>query len=262
MRVTSTLEEVQAAMAVDNEDEETMEAAAVEVDYSAELLRDIGKALPALESLSLQVRWHGDEMLFPANEASITSQALLDAGKHLPNLKHLALPTSVFASKHYAILRSALLNTEIDMSRETILSEVPVVERSSASALGLICQRLESVSFVRPLSTIEKYDASVAYSVQVTPEHTLYMGRNAAPIVRAARVEVAPSAVVESAAVGQVDALPRIEMESSFGATLMQWKQGVSDMSQHPMAGVVAAVGGGIVLGEAGRILYSRAILA
>lgn len=74
LRVTSTLREVQAAMAVDNEDEEEMEFDGNEVDYSAELLKDIGKALPALESLSLQMRWHGDEMVFPASEASVTPQ--------------------------------------------------------------------------------------------------------------------------------------------------------------------------------------------
>ena len=260
LRVTSTWGEVQAAVFVDNE-EETAEVAIAEVDYSAELLGEIGKALPVLESLSLQVRWHGDEMVFPASEASMTCQALLEAGKHLSALKHLSLPTSVFDPKLYAILRSTPSNAEIAISRAAILSEIPTIERSCASDLGLICQHLETLSFVRPASATERYDASVTYSLLVTAEHTLYMGRNATPIVRSAQVEVAPTSLIQGAAIGQVDALSRSEAGKTFGAMLTHWKRGVSDLSRHPLAGVVAAVGGGIVLGEAGRILFSHVVL-
>lgn len=260
LRVTSTINDIQAAMEIDDEDESRVEVPVKEVDYSAELVREIGTVLPQLESLSLQVRWHGEEMVFPASEEPITQQALLEAGEHLPNLKHLSLPSSLFSAKDYAVLRSSA------PSSDAVLEGISTIERSTAFSLAHTCQQLESISFIRPISTEadNKHDVCVSYPIHIVPEHVIYLGRNSTPIVRPIRVEVAPTPIIADAAAGQFDSLPSSELvrPSQFHEKWTQAVRSMTRMSQHPMAGVVGAVGAGIVLGEAGRVFYSHVIVA
>jgi hypothetical protein len=71
LRVTSTIHEVQAAISEDPE------AVFERSDYSAELLIAIARALPMLEFLDLQTRFHGEEIVFPASTESLASEVSL-----------------------------------------------------------------------------------------------------------------------------------------------------------------------------------------
>lgn len=68
LRVTTVMEEAEAALA------QNIGLEFVEKDFSAELLMAIGKALPELESLDLQTRWHGEEIAYALSDAPITSK--------------------------------------------------------------------------------------------------------------------------------------------------------------------------------------------
>jgi hypothetical protein len=71
LRVTSTIHEVQAAISEDPE------FVFEQSDYSAELVIAIAKALPLLEFLDLQTRFHGEDIVFSSSTESLTPEVSL-----------------------------------------------------------------------------------------------------------------------------------------------------------------------------------------
>ena len=128
-------------------------------------------------------------------------------------VRHLALPNSVFTPKDDAAVRAPwpAAASEADLAaREEALANTAHIERSVATKLGYVAQNLQSISFVRPARAAaeEKFDSAFTYTVNVTPEHTISLGRSATPITRPTTVTVANPTAPESASDGQDDALP------------------------------------------------------
>lgn len=122
------------------------------------------------------------------------------------------------------------------------------------AALGLVLQRLESIIFVRPADYDDRYDSAIHYTVHVTPEHTIHLGPNAAPVTRPALVKLSLPPTVCTAALGQSDACPRPEPPYKWRAAAIHF------VEEHPTVGMAAAVAGGIILSEGSRVLYARTI--
>jgi hypothetical protein len=183
---------------------------------------------------------------------------LLEAGEHLRNITHLALPNSVFTPKDHAVVRTTFPVTEELGAREEALVNIAHAERSVATKLGYVAQSLQSISFVRPASVSpkEKFDSAFVYVVNVTPERTVYLGRNAAPITRFTGVTVANPSTPKSAGNDQYDPLP-VHIQASRG----KWRRkAIAFVQENPAVGVAVALSGGLALSEVGRLLYARAI--
>ena len=141
---------------------------------------------------------------------SVVSDVRSTAG----GVRHLALPNSVFAPKDDAAVRAPwpAAASEADLAaREEALANTAHIERSVATKLGYVAQNLQSISFVRPSARVgaeEKFDSAFTYTVNVTPEHTISLGRSATAITRPTTVTVANPTAPESASDGQDDALP------------------------------------------------------
>jgi len=191
----------------------------------------------------------------------ILVQGLLEAGEYLRNIRHLALPNSVFTPKDDDAVRASwpAAASEADLAvREAALVNTAHIERSVATKLGYVAQNLQSISFVRParVAAEEKFDSAFTYTVNVTPEHTISLGRSATPITRPTTVTVANPTAPESASAGQDDALPACS-EASRGV----WqRKAIAFLQENPAVGVAVAVSGGLLLSEAGSFLYARAI--
>jgi hypothetical protein len=188
-------------------------------------------------------------------------QSLLEAGEHLRNIRHLALPSSVFTPKDHAVTYASwpLAGSAEELgARQEALINTASAERSAATKLGYVAQHLQAISFVRlaRVSPEEKFDSAFKYTVNVTPEHTVYLGRNATPITRFTTVTVTNPIAPESAGDDQYDALP-----AHIEASRCEWRhRAIAFAQENPAVGVTVAVAGGLALSEAGRFLYARAI--
>ena len=143
-------------------------------------------------------------------------------------------------------------------AREQAIVNTARAEQCAATKLGYVAQSLQSISFVRPASVSPegKFDSAFVYTVNVTPEHTVYLGRNATPITRSTTVTVNNPTTATSANDDQCDALPA-HVKASRG----EWRQkAIAFAQENPAVSVAVAVVGGLALSEAGSFFYARAI--
>lgn len=130
-------------------------------------------------------------------------------------------------------------------------------EKATTLALSAVAQNLRTISFVRPESALSPIDSSIEYNMNVIPAHTLHIGDGVVPVVRHVRVEISAT-VVRDAKYAQFDALPRLEAPARWG--IREWQTAtLSYAKENQIAAILAASAGGVLLREAGRVLYSHA---
>jgi hypothetical protein len=166
-------------------------------------------------------------------------------------LKHLALPTTTTSRKDYDAIRSKNTSTA-----QQALDSASISEESTILALGAVAGNLQKISFVRPESASSSVDSSIEYDISVISTHTLHIGDGVIPVVRHARVEISATAV-RDAKYDQFDALPRLEASAHCG--IREWQAAaLSYAKENQIAAILAASTGGVLLGEAGRVLYAH----
>lgn len=178
------------------------------------------------------------------------------AVSHLPSLKKLALPTTTISRKDYDVIRSNNLH-----AAQQALDSAAVSEKDTILGLGAVAQNLRNVSFVRPESAASPVDSAIEYDINVIPTRTLHIGDGVVPVVRPARVEVSATASVRNAEFGQLDSRPRIDIDpsSAHWGMIRQWQTAAfSYAKENRIAAILAAGAGGVLLGEAGRALYTH----
>lgn len=166
-------------------------------------------------------------------------------------MKSLALPTTTIPRKDYDAIRSYDLP-----AAQRALDSAAESEKVTTLMLSTCAPNLRTVSYVRPEAASSSIDSAIQYDINITPAHTLHIGNGVVPIVRPARVEIS-TIDVRSAEFGQLDARPRTEVSAHWA--IRDWQTALSYAKENRFAAILAAGAGGVLLGEAGRVLYAHA---
>ena len=237
----------------DDDEMGTAQEAAEMNDGSAEFIRAIGQVVPSLETLDLQTRWYGEDIRFVESSEPISSNALKEGLITLSNLKNVTIPSSVSSVIDHKVFIAA---SPDQASFSIALSNSTAAERALAVELGKDNSNLKSISFVRPVSTIidphcRPTQFSVTYTLNSTPERTIFMGYNLSTIIYPGTTEVHENVHIQSAEYGQVDMCPKTNRAFPFQQIIDRFMK----EQQITMTVIVIAGATAFAVSEAGKLL-------